>query len=118
SGPLAVGAAERAGDGAPEQVGRCCDVAVRSERVGEVAEVLVDAVDCGGKDHGRHRSARLRHREVAVEIAACAPVDLVCLARHGSLLVEMVMARFYAAMIARRYCFFADLLRGSSFGLT
>ena len=74
------------GDRAPEQIGRRRDKTVRGKFVGEIAQVLVDAVDGTREHHRRHRPRRLGHRDITIEIAARAPVDLDSLARHGVLL--------------------------------
>ena len=56
AGEFAVGARERAGDGAPEQIGRGRDKTVRGEFVGKIAQVLVDAMDGACEHHRRHRA--------------------------------------------------------------
>ncbi len=81
AGEFAVGAGERPGDRAPEQVGRGGDKSVRGKFVGEIAQILVDAVHGTREHHRRHLARRLRHREIAIEIAARASVDLDGLAR-------------------------------------
>ena len=55
---FAIGAGEGPGDGAPEQIGRGGDVTVRGEFVGEIAQILVDAVDGACEHHRRHRALR------------------------------------------------------------
>ena len=46
--------------------------AVRGELVGEIADVLVDAVHGGGEHDGRHLAVGRRRGQVAVELAAMA----------------------------------------------
>jgi hypothetical protein len=81
-GEFAVGTGEGARNGAPEQVGRCRDKTVRSEFIGEIAQVLIDAVHGARQHYRRHRAVCLRHRQIAIEVAARAPVDPDGLARH------------------------------------
>src|SRR5262249_16640930 len=83
AGEFTIGAGERAWNCAPEQVGRCCDKSVCRKFIGEIAQILVDAVNGTCKDHCRNRPAGPSHRPIATEIVARAPVDLDGFARHA-----------------------------------
>ena len=68
---LAVGAAHGAGGGAPEQVRRRGDEALRGKGVGDIAQI-VDAMD-GRRQHDRgHSLIAGRQREIAIERLAVA----------------------------------------------
>ncbi len=71
-GRARIVARQRPRQGAPEQVGRRRDIALGSERIGDVADILVDAVHRAREHDRRHLALACGKREVAIEGAAIA----------------------------------------------
>src|SRR4029453_4389306 len=78
-----VVAGERARNGAPEEVGRRGDIAVRGELVGDRADVLVDTVHGRGENDRGHPAGTIRCRQIAIEFSALARSDLDVFACHA-----------------------------------